>query len=79
MMINTLLTGWHFMRWLRLGLGIYIGVQAFQTHDALAGFISAFFLFQAFSNTGCGANGCSTSVDMKSKEPIENVSFEEIK
>ena len=41
------------MRWLRLSLGVFIGVQAFQTHDLLSGAIALFFLFQAVTNTGC--------------------------
>ena len=48
------------MRWVRLILGAFIAIQAMQTHDALAGMIAAFFLFQAITNTGCcGGNSCS--------------------
>jgi len=78
MIKETLLSGWHFMRWLRLGLGIFIAIQAIQTHDTLSGFIAAFFLFQAVTNTGCcGANGCAVPKRSKS-DKIEEVEFEEI-
>ena len=79
MLKQTLLTGWHFMRWFRLIVGIIIGVQAIQMHHPLAGFIAAFFIFQALSNTGCcGANQCSAPTHNSNKQNIEDVEFEEI-
>jgi hypothetical protein len=33
---------WNFMRWLRLILGIYVGIQAIMLTDALAGLILRF-------------------------------------
>ncbi|HEY6063437.1 MAG TPA: hypothetical protein VIV35_07490 [Chitinophagaceae bacterium] len=64
---QVLFTGWHLMRWLRLGLGIFITVQAIQNHDPFSGFIAAFLLFQAVTNTGCcGVSGCAVPV---SKDP----------
>lgn len=50
---QTLTTNWNFMRVFRLGLGIFLGIQAFKTHDAFSGVIAAFFIFQASTNTGC--------------------------
>ncbi len=80
MIKQTLLTGWNFMRWLRLGLGIFIAIQAIQNHDSLSGFIAAFFLFQAVTNTGCcGANGCAMPTTKKENYTIEDVEFIEIK
>ena len=80
MMRQTLLTGWNFMRWLRLGFGIFFAVQAIQTHNILAGFVAAFFLFQAITNTGCcGAKGCATPTHRNNTDKIEETNFEEIK
>jgi hypothetical protein len=63
---ETLLTGWHFMRWLRFGMGLYAATVALQMHDPLSGFIAAIFLFQSFTNTGCcGANGCAIPTSVK--------------
>lgn len=60
MNLQTILTGWNFMRWLRLGLGVLIAVQAYQMNDTLSGLLAGFFIFQAVSNTGCcGSGGCS--------------------
>lgn len=80
-MINQMLfTGWNFMRWLRLGLGSFIAVQAIQTSDPFAGFLAAFFLFQAVTNTGCcGAGGCAVPVSKADASKVKNVVFEEVK
>lgn len=77
---DTLFTNWHVMRWLRLGLGLIMGVQAMQRHDVLAGFISFFFLYQAATNTGCcGVAGCSVPGSTGKTEKTEEVEYEEIK
>ena len=77
---QTLFTGWHFVRWLRLAIGIYIAIQAFTAHDSMLGFFSAFFLFQALSNTGCcGVQGCAVPLSKKEITKTEEVEFEEIK
>ena len=77
---QTLFTGWNFMRWLRLGLGIFISVQAIQDHDPFSGFIAAFFLFQAAMNTGCcGVNTCSAPLSKDISEKTVDAAFEEVK
>lgn len=79
-MIHTLLNGWNFMRWLRLGLGLFIAIQAIQLHDTLSGFIAAFFLFQSLTNTGCcGVNACAAPPQNSKKATTEEISFEELK
>lgn len=80
MIKQTVFTGWHFMRWLRLGLGVFIAVQAIQNRDTLSGLIAGFFLFQAVTNTGCcGVNSCAAPVTKSNADKIEDVEFEEIK
>lgn len=77
---ETLLTDWNFMRILRLALGIYIAVQAVETLSLLSGFVAAFFIFQAVSNTGCcGSNGCAVPTKKSNSDTIEDVEYEEIK
>lgn len=74
-----LLTGWNLMRWLRLALGIFIAVQAFQTHDALAGTLSALLLLQVVTNTGCcGPQGCAVPPAKGGNDKTEQVEFEEV-
>lgn len=76
---QTLFTGWHFMRWLRLVFGIIFIVQAIQMHDMMVGAIAGFFLFTAVTNTGCcGAGACAVPARKKSKEDTEETSYEEI-
>jgi len=76
----TLFTNWHLVRILRLVFGLFMLVQAVIIRDALAGIISALFLYQAFTNTGCcGASGCVVpSVPIDKNQKIEEVEYEEI-
>jgi hypothetical protein len=74
---EKLLTGWDFMRALRLALGLYIGVQALLMADALSGMIAVFFLYQAVTNTGCcGVQGCAVPTQ-KQSEATQDVTFQE--
>jgi hypothetical protein len=77
---ETLFNNWNFMRFLRLGLGIYITVQAVETLSILSGVVAVFFLFQAITNTGCcGSNGCALPTNKSNSTKTEEVKFEEIK
>lgn len=74
-----LFTNWHFMRWLRLGLGIFVAVQAVQLHDTLSGLIAFFFLYQAVTNTGCcGSGGCVVPANSEKMNQSKAVVFEEV-
>lgn len=67
------------MRWLRLGLGLFVAVQAFQHHDMFAGFVAAFFLFQVVTNTGCcGSSGCTIPQKSTPSQKDETVTFDEV-
>jgi hypothetical protein len=77
---QTLFTGWHFMRWLRLAFGILFILQAIDIHDSLMGIVGGFFLFTAVTNTGCcGAGGCVIPTRKDKEENMEEISYEEIK
>jgi len=77
---HILFTGWHIIRWVRLGLGIIIAVQAIQNHDPLSGFMAAFLLFQAVTNTGCcGVNGCAVAVSKDLSEKPVDADVKELK
>lgn len=76
---QTLFTGWHLMRWLRLAFGIIFIVQAIQMHDILVGAIAGFFLFTAITNVGCcGARSCAVPTQKGTEKSIEEISYEEI-
>jgi hypothetical protein len=55
------------MRWLRLALGAFIGVQSLLHTDWLAACIAAVLLFQAATNSGCGPAGCIVSQKSENK------------
>ena len=77
---QTLFTGWHLMRWIRLAFGIFFVVQAIQMHDALIGVAGGFFLFTSITNTGCcGAKGCAAPSQKGNTEAPKEITFEEIK
>ena len=77
---ETLFNNWNFMRFLRLGLGIYIAIQAVETLSILTGIVATFFLFQAITNTGCcGTNSCSVPIKKGNSDKTEEVEYEEIK
>jgi hypothetical protein len=77
---ETLLTDWNFMRILRLGLGIYIAVQAVETQSMISAIFSVFLLFQAFTNTGCcGSNGCAVPIKKNNSGKTEETEYEEVK
>ena len=64
-----LLTGWHLARWIRLGLGIALLVQAISTSDVLVGAFAILLLGQAITNTGCyGHSGCSVPLTKQHKK-----------
>ncbi|MEY4930617.1 MAG: hypothetical protein RI909_1341 [Bacteroidota bacterium] len=76
----TLFTNWNLMRWIRLAIGIYLAAQAIQLHDTLSGFVSALFLVQALTNTGCcGVNGCALPATSKKSDDFQEVEYDEIK
>jgi hypothetical protein len=77
---ETIFNNWNFMRWLRLGLGIYIAYQAVETISLFSGAVAAFFIFQAITNTGCcGTNGCAVPIKKSSSDRSEDTGTEEIK
>lgn len=79
-LLNTILSDWHFMRWLRLGLGLYLVWQLVQRPDIFTGIVAAFFLFQAVTNTGCcGASGCAAPQKNPDSAKVEEVKYEEVK
>ncbi len=68
------------MRWFRLIMGVFIGIQAIELHQILPGIFSLFFIYQSLANVGCcGSQSCSTNIEDSKKTTNENVVFEEIK
>jgi hypothetical protein len=77
---QRLLSGWHFMRILRLGLGIWILVMAIQAKDIAFGLFSAFFIYIALAGVGCcGANGCYVPESKAAENEANDIDYEEVK
>ena len=77
---QTLFTGWHLMRWLRLVFGIIFMVQAIEMHDMMVGLIAGFFLVTAITNIGCcGAGRCAAPITKDEVNIHKEISYEEVK
>lgn len=82
-MKTVLLSGWNFMRVLRLVMGITGLIFSILNKDSLLGIAGGFLLLMAILNIGCcGINGCSVQTHnprMKtSGKETEKTSYEEI-
>ena len=75
-----ILKDWNFMRILRLGMSVFILIEAVKNYDLLFGIIAGILLLQAVLNLGCCSSGAcySGKVEQKDQESKE-VIFEEIK
>ncbi|MFV0606632.1 MAG: hypothetical protein ACK5NK_12395 [Niabella sp.] len=81
-MFNTFLSGWNWMRIIRLVLGITLLIQAWQTKFWGAGLLGGLLLFQAFTNTGCcGTAGCGIPASKinTTKKNVDDIEYEEVK
>ena len=73
----NLWNNWSFMRGIRLLMGVYGLVQAWQTSQILIGIIGALLFAQGLMNWGCcGVQSCAPSKSSKQEKEVE---FEEVK
>lgn len=75
---NIIFSNWDWMRWLRLGLAVYILIEAFQTYDVMFGVLALVLLLQAIFNVGCCGSTCATGKTGSEKDQDNEVVFEEI-
>ena len=74
------LINWNFMRFLRLGIGLWLGYTAITEHQLIIGVMAGLFLIQAIMNIGCGSKGCNVPFKKNNtNQKIEDLSFEELK
>ena len=77
-MKNALLTGWNFIRLIRLALGIFIIVHGIQSNDWSFIALGALFTVMPLLNIGCcSTTGCNLHASKNSKK-IENIPYEDI-
>lgn len=78
--MKKILSDWNFMRFLRLGLGIFILVEGFQNevwmYVALGGLFSVMALLNA---GGCAMGSCTTETKNRTSARAEEAVYEEIK
>lgn len=76
-----LLNNWDFMRFIRLGIGLWIGYSAIAEQQLVLGLLAALFIVQAVLNMGCTAGACGTlpSAKQSMKQKLKNTTFEEVK
>ncbi len=75
---QQLLTNWHTMRWVALGISLVLGFNWLVNSAPISGFLSLFFLFQAITNSGCLAGQCTPAAYNKIDD-AEEITYEEIK
>ena len=77
-MKQRILSNWNFMRFLRLGLGMAIIVQAVWEGNWTLGIVGLLFTAMPVLNIGCcGTAGCSIPA-RKTSEPSKNIKYEEV-
>lgn len=78
-MKQAILSNWNFMRLVRLGLGVFILVQAVMARDWSMGLLGSLFTIMPVFNIGCcGAGGCATTPPKKTSETTKDISYEEV-
>lgn len=70
---------WNFMRLLRLGVGVFIIVQAGMTKDWSLGILGLLFAIMPLFNIGCcGSGGCAAATPKRSAETTKEITYEEV-
>lgn len=80
-MKTILLRNWNLVRVLRLAIGVWAIVSAWQTREALVGLMGGVLVAMAFMNVDCcGTSGCNTypTTKKESTRIPEKVNYEEI-
>lgn len=77
-MKDIIFKNWNVIRFLRLGIGLAIVVQAIMASDMMIAFAGLLFTGMAVFNAGCcGTSGCSTPV--RKGNSSKDISYEEVK
>jgi hypothetical protein len=77
-MKKMIFSNWTFMRFLRLGMGIVIIVQAFMVKDMIFGFLGLLLTAMPVFNIGCcGTQGCYIP-PAKATENKDEIIYEEV-
>ena len=80
--MTSILSNWNFMRFLRLGMGLWLVYSAIFEGQWIFGLLGAFFAFQAIMNVGCacGTGNCVLPSEKRNVTNSENeISYEEVR
>jgi hypothetical protein len=76
--MKTILSGWNFMRAIRLLLGVIIIIQSVQQHHYSFAILGLLFAGMAVFNIGCcGTAGCALPTK-KNDDTTTDISYEEV-
>lgn len=77
-MKDVLLNNWSIVRFLRLGIGLAIIVQAIIAKDMLFGFAGLLFTGMALFNAACCGVGACATPNQQKKSDSKEISYEEV-
>jgi hypothetical protein len=76
--MKTILTGWNFMRLIRLVLGVAIVVQGIVAAETISIILGTAFAGMAVANVGCcGTGGCAVNKSSANNK-TEDIHYEEV-
>ncbi len=79
-MKNTIFTNWNLLRFIRLGIGLYLLIDGIRTGMWLLIGLGVFFTIMPLLNKGCcGTAGCNTSIKDSDDFDSDKVIYEEVK
>ncbi len=78
-MIELILQKWTFMRFLRLGMGVWLIVESARSHETMFMLLGGLFAAQAIFNMGCVGGNCGVNTRQRPFSRTEETTFEEIK
>jgi hypothetical protein len=73
-----MLTGFNWIRLIRLVAGVAVVYQAFITYNAILGVIGAVLLLQGIFNVGCSGASCMPSYKPSTSTASDEIQYEEI-
>ena len=78
-MKQEIVSKWNFMRFLRLGLGIFIIIQSVIAQDWTMGVLGTVLTIMPVFNIGCcGARGCARVTQKRNSDTAKDITYEEV-
>ena len=78
-MLELILQKWTFMRFMRLGMGIWLIVESLTSHETAFMILGGLFLVQAVFNVGCMGGQCAVETRRQPFTKSAGTTFEEVK